>query len=574
MLGIVYLVTCGATLLSTRFDGGVAFLWVANAILTARLTTLLPRDWPLPIAACFLGNALCTTLIGLGPTMALPLGVVNMSESALGAALLHRHVGRRPVLDSHRWLIVFVLAAGIAAPFAGALAAAATATAIMGMPFLSTALHWYNGHALGTLAFMPIAMLVMRGEAARLILTTRRAKLMEQAALLALVFVVTLVTFSQSRFPLLFLPLLPVVLATFRGGALSTAASIVVLTLVGGVLTVDGHGPLALLDAPIGARMQFLQLYIACTMLTVLPANAELERRAELFRQLRESEARYRLVTENSTDIVLNVDVQGRMRFVSQSVRQIGGHEPERLIGQPLSALLHPEDVARAQESLRETIADPAGFTVSEYRGFGAAGDVRWFETHSRAVVDEEGNVTGVVSAIRDITHRKAHEERLARAALTDPLTGLVNRRALEEELAKRLALGAGGCVALFDLDHFKRVNDTHGHAAGDEVLRRFAAIARSSIREQDIVARLGGEEFAVVLPEATIEQARLVCDRLRSAVADTRLRIAGATITVTVSGGVGPYGPGQSVEAALHAADVALYSAKHAGRDRLMLAA
>jgi diguanylate cyclase (GGDEF)-like protein/PAS domain S-box-containing protein len=289
---------------------------------------------------------------------------------------------------------------------------------------------------------------------------------------------------------------------------------------------------------------------------------------------LRESEARYRVLTENSTDIVLNVDLQGRLQFVSASIRQINGRDAESLIGKPMSALLHNHDLARATASFRQTVAEPDTVTINEYRSRTRGGELRWFETHSRAVLDDEGNVTGVVTTARDITHRKAHEERLAQAALTDSLTGLVNRRGLDEELAKRLSTGGGGCVALFDLDHFKTVNDNYGHAAGDEVLRRFAALARSSVRDQDVVARLGGEEFAVVLPDATIDQARLVCDRLRRAVAAARTRVDGATISVTVSGGVAPYRDRQRVADVLRAADRALYRAKHDGRDRLALAA
>lgn len=573
-LGSAYFLACAGVVTLTRFDGGVAFVWIASAILTARLTTLRYRKWPLPIAICLVAGTIATATLGLGPVMALPLAITNVGESALTAALLHRMVGRRAVLDSHRWLIMFVFAAGIVAPMASAIVGGAFSALLLDLPFLTTAFHWYSGHALGTLAFMPIAMLIIRGDAQRLIKRMDRKKLLEAGFLLALVTAVSFVTFAQDRLPLLFLPMLPIVLATFRGGAPLTAASIVILAVIGGTLTLQGHGPVGLMDAPVGGQIQFLQLYIACTMLTVLPANAELERRAELFRRLRESEARYRVVTENSTDIVVNADLTGRLRFVSASIKQIGGHQPEELVGRSFSVLLHPDDAARAAASFRRAIEDPGGVTINEYRGMTSSGDVRWFETQSRAVMDDDGTVTGVVSAIRDVTHRKAHEERLARAALTDALTGLVNRRGLDEELATRLAAGAGGCVALFDLDHFKRVNDTFGHPAGDEVLRRFAALARASVRDQDLVTRLGGEEFAIVLPDATIDQAKLVCDRLRCAVAEARIRIDTHVIAVTVSGGVAPYRAGQSVDDVLRAADIALYCAKDAGRDRLALAA
>ncbi len=573
-LALCYFLASAVTLRLTRFEGGVAFLWIATALLTARLTTLPLRRWAAPVAACFIASASATTSWGLGPAMAVPFAVINMAEAMTGAALLHRYIGREAVLDSHRWLIVFVVATGIVAPITSAIAAGALTALIVGQPFFVNALPWYSGHALGTLAFMPIFMLIMRGDAARLIRKMDQAKLAEFSTLVGLVAIVTLASFAQDRLPLLFLPMLPIVLATFRGGALSTAASIVIVALIGGALTFDGHGPIGLIDAPIGARMQFLQLYIACTMLTILPANAELQQRAELFRRLRESEARYRVLTENSTDIVINVDLHGRLQFVSSSIRQINGRTAESLIGKPMSVLLHDHDLSHAEASFRQIIAEPETVATNEYRGRTPEGEVRWFESHGRAVLDDEGNVTGVVSAIRDITHRKAHEERLARAALTDALTGLINRRGLDEELASRLAAGGAGCVALFDLDHFKQVNDSFGHAAGDEVLRRFAALARSSVRDQDVVARLGGEEFAVVLPDATIDQARLVCDRVRRAIGAARVRVEDATITVTVSGGVAPYRDRQRVEEVLRAADRALYRAKNAGRDRLALAA
>lgn len=574
LLGFAYFLICAGTLRLTRFDGGVAFLWIATALLTARLTLLPIRFWSRPLAVCALASITAASLWGFGVDLAVPLTVINMMEAAIGAALLRKWAPKRPVLDSHRWLVNFAFATGVIAPLVCAALAAVTISIANGQPPLKTALNWYSGHALGTLSFMPIFMLVMRGDAARLVKQIDRGKLAEACVLVGLVAIVSFVSFAQNKMPLLFLPLLPTVLATFRGGALSTAASIVILSLIGGALTLQGHGPIAQIDAPIGARMQYLQFYIACVMLTILPASAELQQRTNLIRKLRESEARYRVLTEKSTDIVINLDRHGRLQFASASVEQISGFKPEQLIGRPGNAILHSDDTARARSLFKQIIAEPDRTHVDEFRAVIGSGDIRWFETHSHAVTDEAGTVTGVVSAIRDVSTRKAREERLAHAALTDPLTGLANRRGLDEELKSRLSSGAGGCVALFDLDHFKRINDTHGHAAGDEVLKRFAALARASVRDQDLVARLGGEEFALVLPEATLSQATLVCDRLRRAVAGSDMRVNTNPISVTVSGGVAPYRRDQPAEEVLRAADEALYRAKGAGRDQLALAA
>ena len=163
--------------------------------------------------------------------------------------------------------------------------------------------------------------------------------------------------------------------------------------------------------------------------------------------------------------------------------------------------------------------------------------------------------------------------------ALTDELTGLYNRRYLFahlDELIERVNHGGtGAAVLLFDIDHFKQVNDTHGHAAGDDVLRKLAARATNSVRSVDLVARLGGEEFVVVMPETDIASAAEVAERLRLAVAKEpfTVRASGKELAATISIGVAAAEGGDDRDRLLRRADEALYSAKTAGRDRVIIA-
>ncbi len=157
--------------------------------------------------------------------------------------------------------------------------------------------------------------------------------------------------------------------------------------------------------------------------------------------------------------------------------------------------------------------------------------------------------------------------------AASDSLTGLPNRRALMTDLSREIARSARSgqplSLAVIDVDHFKRVNDTFGHLAGDEVLREVAAAMSANVRDVDVVARYGGEEFAIVLPNCTGEGALAVVERVRAAVATTR-----TVTTVTVSAGIATAaGPGLDGERLLGAADAALYASKNAGRDRATLA-
>ena len=159
--------------------------------------------------------------------------------------------------------------------------------------------------------------------------------------------------------------------------------------------------------------------------------------------------------------------------------------------------------------------------------------------------------------------------------AITDELTGLVNRRrfldALRSEITKGERLGGRLSVVLADLDDFKLINDGFGHHAGDEVLLAFADLLRADGRDVDIAARLGGEEFAILLPETGLEGACVVAERLRRLLSDRPIRIGEqAEVTVTASFGVAELEEGQSVDALLRAADSALYRAKELGKDRV----
>jgi diguanylate cyclase (GGDEF)-like protein len=174
------------------------------------------------------------------------------------------------------------------------------------------------------------------------------------------------------------------------------------------------------------------------------------------------------------------------------------------------------------------------------------------------------------------LVHERS-ELRHKAAATIDALTGVATRRAFMEKAERDIAIcserAAPLALIMFDLDNFKRVNDAHGHAVGDQVLQIFTQVARRRLRATDFIGRLGGEEFAVVMPGSSPQVAVAIADRIRRAFAESRVTIDGQTVGTTVSGGIASAESGEKLEQLLLAADAALYRAKANGRNRIELA-
>ncbi len=579
LLGLAYFVAAALPVRFSRLDGGVAFIWFANALLLAWLLLIPRRDWAWPVIACLIAGFAASALFGIGPRWALSIALANIAESLIAATLLRRFGGSVAAPQSLREVLAFVAVTGGIAPAVSGLAAAAAVTLATGVGFWRNCLHWDLGHAIGAIAMTPIAVLVLSGETPRRLAAASTRCRIETAGMILLNIATAVLVFGQTRYPLLFLPMLPLIIAAFRLGQIGAAASISIIVAVGGYFTAHGQGPIVLVQGSVAEHVEFFQFYVVSAALLALPVSAELQRRASLFVALQESEARYRLISDRSVDIIINISPDGIIRYVSPSIAMIAGYDPGALLGRPVAPLCVEEDMIAGRVAHQRALAEPDATQIFEYRLRTTTGELLWCEAHMRGVVDDTGKVIGVVSASRDISRRKALEHELTVAATTDPLTGLANRRAFAVGLERRIAQVRGGegigACAIFDLDFFKEVNDRHGHDAGDRVLRAIARAACDAVRGTDLVARLGGEEFGIVLWSAELSAAEAVCERLRNRIAAMVVHSArGEPIMVTISIGLAAIAGDADADGLLRAADTALYAAKSAGRNQLRLAA
>jgi diguanylate cyclase (GGDEF)-like protein/PAS domain S-box-containing protein len=579
LLGTAYFLAAYLAARYTRFEGGVALIWIANAILFADLRYRPERSWLARCLACGFGGVTATWFFGLGPAAAAPLGIINVLE-ALGCAVLMRRF--RPIaghLSSLAEIGTLILVAGIMLPAASAFPAAAIAHNVAGVPYWPNWMGWFAAHALGILTVVPFLNLALNGDVSAWAKQARRAEWLEAGCLLSGVVAISAAVFSQEGLPLLFLPFAPIMLAVFRLGRLGAAASLLLLTIIGTALTLGGEGPINLIRGSAGLKVQFFQFYLVVTMLVALPAAAELKRRKKLYSRLQQSSALYKVIADRTGDIILAMKLDGTIEYASPSLHTIGGYDPREWRGRKAHELIFAEDVGLVADKHSQAVANPDQTFIVEFRAPRASGDLGWFESHGRAIVDEEGRVTGTVNIIREVSSRKARELDLTREAETDPLTGLANRRSLlaafEKSVPAAIRQGTPVCIAVFDLDHFKRINDSFGHDAGDVVIQSFSSTLKLGVRASDVVARLGGEEFAALLIGADIEQAHMVCDRVRREFGTERFTFGdNIVLHVTVSAGLARINDGATLDDVIKAADVALYRAKDGGRDRLTIAA
>ena len=317
--------------------------------------------------------------------------------------------------------------------------------------------------------------------------------------------------------------------------------------------------------------------------------------------QLRINEERHRLLAENALDVIWTIEVDGTISYVSPAVEKLRGFTPEEAMRQPSEAIHPPDSLAKSLGYFQELQSRArAGLPLEPFRGeleyYCRDGSTVWCHVIVLPLLGADGSLRQLLGVSRDIDERKRHELELRQArdlteqanqalraanlelerlATTDTLTGVGNRRHFEQVMAAEIQRAGRYdeplSLILLDIDHFKAINDTHGHLVGDQVLIALSHRVRDHLRGVDLLARWGGEEFVVMLPHCDGAQAQRLAEKLRALIAAQPFPVAGR---VTSSFGVVEFRPPESADAWLNRADDALYQAKAAGRDRVWLGA
>lgn len=286
-------------------------------------------------------------------------------------------------------------------------------------------------------------------------------------------------------------------------------------------------------------------------------------------------ETQFRDILEHAPIGMALLSLEGRFTQVNRAFCEIMGYESEELLKLSFISITHPDDLQQDHDFVLRMEAGEIRSYEMEKRYIRKDGRIVWGHLTGSLLSDDKGAASQVIKQVQDITGRKEVERLLKIKAHTDYLTGVASRgrffELAEQELIRSRRYDCPLSLAMLDLDHFKAVNDSHGHQAGDTVLKELSSICRHVLREVDVVGRVGGEEFAILLPETDGEPAFHVIERLREAIAATEVTLQeGLALHFTASLGIATLTPVDAdINTLLNRADQALYQAKCSGRNR-----
>ncbi len=591
LLALAWLLFAGLSVaLASPVEPGPTLIWPANALLTAALL-LSPRQRHIPhIVAVALSSILLNLAIGRMSPYSIIFSAISIGEAVLAAWAIRRLGPPETLFATPNRTVAFGVIALLAC-LPSAMVAGLLLMLVRGIAWERTTFGWMTAHGCGMLVVVPLLLLgceAWRQRHARPSFTRR--KIADAAAIFALVAAVTTFVSIQSTYIVSFVIVPAILIATFRHRALGAAGSVVIIATIGSLFMVNGHGPWMLMPVPQAERVYVFELFTATMFLCSLPLAAVLDQRDRLAAKTTTQLATIRGIADQISDVLFVIDAEDRWSYLSSAYAGLTGRPLSKALGKPMLDELRDADRERIVVALERIRARKLhqfrfGCRVSDIEG--GIHDVEVILYPSR-MSDDRSAVAGV---IRDVTARKRLDEELHRhaqaalvAARTDELTGLPNRRAFLERLDHLMASDRELILALFDVDHFKRINDGYGHPAGDEVLRRIAAMAAQQVNGRANVSRIGGEEFAILIEPGdggaaeAIALAESVVTRVAAEPIPLSAELAGSNndvaLKVTISMGVARRSPDQDGEALVAHTDRALYAAKHGGRNQIRLAA
>jgi diguanylate cyclase (GGDEF)-like protein/PAS domain S-box-containing protein len=596
LFAVAYWVALRIGLLFVAHPEGVASIWPASGMALAILLLSPRRRWLHLLAVVFVVNAAGNWSGGNSLLVSLGFALANTLEALLAAWVLTHFCGSK-ITFGRTAEILALFGVAIASNGITALLGAAVPALAFGAPFLSAWWLWWTADGLGII--LVTTVIVTWATDHHVPRSSSPARLAQGVLLiLALGTLAWLLygPFTVAEEPLLrnymVFPLL--ILLAFRSSPRGMAGALLLFATIAVWNTLHGHGVFGFADQTVSEHLASVQVFLTVTTLSGLLLSAIVAERRRAEQALLESHEQLQAIIDNTALLVYTKDLDGRLTLVNRRLESLFGSR-EDIVGKTSHDLMSKKDADAHRANDLAVMAARAPISVEEAN---EESDGRHMYLSTKfPLLDVAGEVVGVCGISTDITERKQTEAEnqqrtqelahlnaellsetaaleaanatITHIAATDDLTGLANRRHFYGSLERAVSLtrrhGSPLALVSFDLDGLKRVNDQHGHRAGDEVLAAFATLLGSLCRAEDLPARLGGDEFSLLMPGIDLAGGRGFAERVLAAVHScAALKQHG----VTVSGGAAAWLPDELPDDLLRRADEALYAAKRGGGD------
>lgn len=585
MVGICYFILARISIHATYSETAVAILWPTAGFSVAILLMAKRSYWPYHLLAFTIASLAANLSAGSSVYISTVITIINIFE-ALAVMFLLKYFGGLPLAFTDMGKVLkFLIAAVISALLCGF---AAMITINKSMMFFVS---WFTTDLMGMMIVTPFILIIWRSIENGYFTKMTHRDIVKLSIMFIIAALTSIIVFMQSSYPLLFVPIVCVLWATFYFGLFGAITATFIVAVVMTIFTGYGMGVAALLNGGEYSTILFLQFYLMLMLASVVPLALMMKSREEMLAKLTTHIGLLHQAEEAANVGHWHSSFRENKVFWSSQTARIHGREPG--YAPEVSKALHgyhPDDMPRVESYFRDAIKTGETFEY-EARIIRADGEERHVYTKGKVQYDKRKKASGFFGVIQDITRQikdakileqaRQQAEEAARKyhelANTDSLTGVHNRRYVMEKLQNMVDKSALDneifSICILDIDHFKKVNDTYGHQVGDQVIQNVCQHMQSVLRDSDSVGRIGGEEFIMLLPKAGAIAAMSVSERIRQNIIQKSKNstIAGQ---VTVSMGIAVYKPGVTMEELVYQADNALYQAKDSGRNRLILAA
>lgn len=594
-MAAVWLAVALAELWLRDYGQAALLIWLPSAVAVAALHATEPRRWYGVLMALATAQVSLSVAVGLGVPAGFGYAAANAVEATLCTLIGMRVLGGRGRIPSSLRHFAGLFAAAVAGSAASTLLIYPVRPVEGGPVELAW---WFLSSVLGILVGVPVLLYIRQ----RLGIGNQKVQLREDQGRSGLplvtlaMFAAAIVVLEISTVALLWVLMALLVFAVIRHGQLGAAFGVMAIAVAASVVSFGGHSPGSFLRFDPATAGLVLQAMMLAMLAVSLPIAAMLSTRNKLEHRLREQNAALQS-SLTSFHLAEQIGGIGRWHYDIRSGRQEWSEQMLEINGLPRELAPDPGDVRDLLPDGGEVLfgeiarhrADREPYSF-DYRIKPPTGPERFLRIVIQNEFDERGDRTALFAVAMNVTEQVRREQALNLAreraiglaaeaqklAMTDPLTGIPNRRATldwlgslvsaSEEIEEPLA------VLMFDVDHFKRINDCFGHQIGDEVLKHVATLARGQLRAEDLVGRVGGEEFVCILSGLTEPETRGLAERLCRAIAEGSE--ADGLPRTTISIGLALFRKGDTSEALLARADSALYEAKDGGRNQVRLAA